>query len=173
MILWVNGAYGVGKTSVCKELQNKIPDSHLFDPEDIGDGIRNVLPPSLWKDDFQDYPFWRNATASLLQLAAEAYRGVILTPMTVVTASYQREILEPLRGAGIPVCPVTLLASRETILARLLGRGEEPDAWCIRQIDRCARALESEIEGYPIETEGKSVPEIAEEIQRRFLSMEE
>lgn len=63
MILWVNGAYGIGKTSVCNELQNRLPVSHLFDPEAIGDVIRNVLPLSLWKDDFQDYPFWRRATA--------------------------------------------------------------------------------------------------------------
>lgn len=173
MILWINGTYGVGKTSVCEELQNRLPDSHLFDPENIGSVIRNVLPPSLWKDDYQDYPFWRSATASLLQLAAESYSGVILMPMTVVSISYQREILEPLRSAGIPVCLVTLLARRETILARLLGRGEEPDAWCIQQIDRCAAALESGMEGCPIDTEGKSIPEIAEEIQRLFLSTEE
>ena len=32
MILWVNGAYGIGKTSVCNELQNRLPVSHLFDP---------------------------------------------------------------------------------------------------------------------------------------------
>ena len=63
MILWVNGAYGIGTTSVCNELQNRLPVSHLFDPEAIGDVSRNVLPPSLWKDDFQDYPFWRRATA--------------------------------------------------------------------------------------------------------------
>ena len=47
MILWVNGAYVIGKTSVCNELQNRLPVSHLFDPEAIGDVSRNVLPPSL------------------------------------------------------------------------------------------------------------------------------
>ena len=47
MILWVNGAYGIGKTSVCNELQNRLPVSHLFDPEAIGDVSRNVLPPSV------------------------------------------------------------------------------------------------------------------------------
>ena len=54
MILWVNGAYGIGKTSVCNELQNRLPVSHLFDPEAIGDVIRNVLQPSLWKYDIQE-----------------------------------------------------------------------------------------------------------------------
>lgn len=173
MILWVNGAYGAGKTSVCQVLQTKLYHSHLFDPEEVGDLIRRILPVELWKDNFQDYPLWRSTTAALLQAAAEAYHGVILVPMTVVRRDYQRELLDPLRQAGIAVCPVTLLASRKTVLARLLGRGEQPDAWCIQQIDQCVEMLSSEIEGYPIDTEGKCLPEVAEEIWRRFLTTEE
>ena len=56
MILWVNGAYGIsGRPASAMSCKNRLPVSHLFDPEAIGDVIRNVLPPSLWKDDFQDY----------------------------------------------------------------------------------------------------------------------
>lgn len=80
MILWVNGAYGAGKTSVCRALQAKLHRSHLFDPEEVGDVIRRILPVELWKDNFQDYPLWRSTTAALLQAAAEAYCGVILVP---------------------------------------------------------------------------------------------
>ena len=29
MILWVNGAYGIGKTSVCNELQNRLSLIHI------------------------------------------------------------------------------------------------------------------------------------------------
>ena len=173
MILWVNGAYGAGKTSVCRALQAKLHRSHLFDPEDVGDVIRRILPVVLWNDYFLDYALCRCTTAALLQAAAEAYCGVILVPMTVVRGDYQRELLDPLRRAGISVCPVTLLASRETVLARLLGRGEQPDAWCIKQIDQCVERLSSEIEGYPIDTEGKRLSEVAEEIWKRFLSTEE
>ena len=40
VIVWVNGAFGAGKTSAARELIDLIPDSTLYDPELIGGGLR-------------------------------------------------------------------------------------------------------------------------------------
>ena len=58
MIYWLNGAYGAGKTTVAKILVKKLHNAHIFDPELIGDGIRDNYPESLFFDTFEQYPLW-------------------------------------------------------------------------------------------------------------------
>lgn len=36
MIIWINGPYGVGKSTLAEALQQKLPNSFLFDAEQIG-----------------------------------------------------------------------------------------------------------------------------------------
>ena len=36
MFVWLNGAFGAGKTTTAAELVTLIPDSRLFDPETVG-----------------------------------------------------------------------------------------------------------------------------------------
>ncbi len=36
MIIMVNGAFGVGKTTIAQGLLSEIPNSMLYDPEEIG-----------------------------------------------------------------------------------------------------------------------------------------
>jgi 2-phosphoglycerate kinase len=43
MIFMINGAFGVGKTTVANELLKVIENSMLFDPEEVGYMVRNVL----------------------------------------------------------------------------------------------------------------------------------
>lgn len=42
MIILINGAFGVGKTSVASELKKTINNSMIFDPEEIGYMLRNI-----------------------------------------------------------------------------------------------------------------------------------
>ena len=36
MIIWINGAFGAGKTTLADELGGRLPDAVLFDPEYVG-----------------------------------------------------------------------------------------------------------------------------------------
>lgn len=36
MIIMINGAFGVGKTTIANMLQNEIKNSMIYDPEEIG-----------------------------------------------------------------------------------------------------------------------------------------
>jgi hypothetical protein len=36
VIIWINGGFGAGKTTLPEELHRRLPDAVLFDPEDVG-----------------------------------------------------------------------------------------------------------------------------------------
>ncbi|MFC4777768.1 AAA family ATPase [Paenibacillus sp. GCM10023252] len=43
MIIWVNGAFGAGKTQSASELHRRLPNSFVFDPENAGYYIRKNM----------------------------------------------------------------------------------------------------------------------------------
>ena len=47
MIIWLNGAFGAGKTQTAYELRRRLPGSYVYDPENAGFFIRDNLPPGL------------------------------------------------------------------------------------------------------------------------------
>lgn len=137
MIVWINGAYGAGKSTTAELLSARLEESYIFDPEEIGNCVRERKPKSLWKDDFQEYPSWREMTYLLLKELYEMYEGAIIVPMTILNAGYLDEIIGRLERERIPVLHFVLIAGREQIAERILGRGEAEDCWCMRQVDRC------------------------------------
>ena len=36
MILWINGAFGSGKTTIAQALANSYEKAHVYDPEKVG-----------------------------------------------------------------------------------------------------------------------------------------
>lgn len=123
MIIWLNGAFGVGKTQTAFELHSRVPGSFVFDPEQIGFALRKVVPPSMPRD-FQDHPVWREFTYQGLRYVAESFAGEIIVPMTVVNPFYYEQTVGMLRKEGFQVHHFTLLASRNTVLRRLRRRGD-------------------------------------------------
>lgn len=43
VILWLNGPFGVGKTSAADALLQRMPGALLFDPEPFGTALRHAL----------------------------------------------------------------------------------------------------------------------------------
>ena len=60
MIIWINGAFGSGKTTCAYELHRRLPNSYVYDPENIGFVIRDNIPDEMKQKDFQDYEQWRS-----------------------------------------------------------------------------------------------------------------
>ncbi|GGF94553.1 AAA family ATPase [Paenibacillus aceti] len=164
MILWINGAFGSGKTTTAYELQGRILNSIVYDPENTGFFIRKQLPKSIHLADFQDYPMWRQINYMMLKHLSEEYDGTVIVPMTITDFSYFAEIVGRLRGEGIEVKHVTLLASRETLFKRLRSRGERADSWPIQQIDRCLASLSEPTFAEQIQTDNMHVDEVVERI---------
>ncbi len=166
MIIWLNGAFGVGKTQTAFELHSRIPGSFVFDPEHIGFFLRKVMPPAMRIGDFQNHPVWREFTYQGLRYVAENFAGAIIVPMTVVNPLYYDQTVGALRREGLQVHHFTLLASRDTILRRLRCRGDGSTSWNARQLDRCLESLADERFAVHLNTESKAIEVVAEEIAR-------
>lgn len=166
MIVWINGSFGSGKTQTAYELQRRIPDSFVFDPEEAGFYIKKNLPDSLALNDFQDYGMWRQINREMLLHLHEHYDGVVLVPMTVTNAEYLGEITDGLKEAGVDFHHVTLAARKETLMKRLRGRGEKRGSWAFDQIDRCVNSLSDAAFGKHIHTDELTIDEVVEEVAR-------
>ncbi len=103
MIIWLNGAFGAGKTSCAYELKRRIPNSYVYDPENIGYFIFNNIPNEMKKADFQDYEQWRTFNYSILKDMYRSFSGTIIVPMTIVNPQYYDEIVQCLIDDGIRI----------------------------------------------------------------------
>lgn len=123
MIIWLNGAFGGGKTQTAYALQRRLPGSYVCAPEKAGYFLRTNLPSGLRPSDFQDLPLWRTLTADMLCFLAERHPGHIIVPMTLVNRAYYDEIIGALSREH-DVRHLILWASRETLRKRLASRLE-------------------------------------------------
>jgi len=164
LIIWINGAFGSGKTTAAYELRRRLPNSFLYDPEQIGYFLRKHTPPQMQKDDFQHYELWRKFNVDMLTQFSKHYSGVIIVPMTIVDEQYFNEIITALKINGINLYHFSLLASRETLLKRLRHRGHSKHSWPAKQIDRCITSLSKDSFGQHIDTEHLRPEEVIEHI---------
>ena len=128
-VVWINGAFGAGKTTTARELIELIPNSTLFDPEVIGAAFTHLLPPKHLAEvgDFQDLPIWRRLVIDTAAAMLAELGGTLVIPMTLLRQEYRDEIFGGLAARRIPVRHV-LLAPAETILReRIAGREVPPD----------------------------------------------
>lgn len=164
MIIWINGTFGAGKTQIAFELNRRIANSFVYDPENAGFFISKNLPKSIQKDDFQDYEMWREFNLSMIKYIEGRYSGTLIIPMTIAEPRYFNEIIGSLKNEGIEVKHFTLMASKETIIRRLNGRGDGINSWPAQQVERCIKNLSNELFSYHIDTEMLNIEETAEKI---------
>ena len=67
MIILINGPFGVGKTSVATLLNENLENYIIFDPEEIGSMLRNIVTEDIQYQkektgDFQDIILWKELT---------------------------------------------------------------------------------------------------------------
>ncbi|MBP3919724.1 MAG: AAA family ATPase [Clostridia bacterium] len=163
MLIWINGAFGAGKTHAAYELQRRLPNSFVYDPEKAGFFLQKNIPSSIHADDFQDYPMWRTINLSVLEYCLQQYTGPIIVPMTITNKQYYQEVIGAL-SQKFEVKHVILYARKETILRRLASRLETPHSWAAKQIDRCIRAFDEDITENRIETDDMNICEVVEQI---------
>ncbi|MEV6836279.1 NUDIX domain-containing protein [Streptomyces sp. NPDC051133] len=128
-VVWINGAFGAGKTTAARELIELIPNSTLFDPEVIGGALTHLVPPKRLAEvgDFQDLPIWRRLVVDTAAAMLAELGGTLVVPMTLLRQEYRDEIFGGLAARRIPVHHL-LLAPAETILReRIAGREVPPD----------------------------------------------
>jgi hypothetical protein len=148
MIIWINGAFGGGKTTLAEELHRRLPDALPFDPEYVGYILIKWAPPAD-SGDFQDIPLWRRLVAEFAVGLASEYGRPLIVPMTLVDAGYRDEIFGAIAKAGQELLHVFLDVPgpelRRRIEAQVLVEDNtEADADARRfrlgNVDRCVAA---------------------------------
>lgn len=112
---------------------------------------------------YEDYPLWVEFNYRLLKDIAARYDGYVLVPMTLLRQKSVDEILSRLAADGIDTRLFILEASPETLHDRILARGEEEGCWCMENIE-LARAGSAALPGTHIQTDGKSVENLMDEL---------
>jgi AAA domain len=146
VIIWLNGGFGAGKTTLAEELHRRIPDAVVYDPEDVGLMLWKWMQPN---DDFQHLPSWRELVVATAVSLRKHHADTLIVPMSLICDAYQAEILGGLADAGEEVLHVFLLADanvlRERVNARVgipvkLGANQSAREWALSRVDAAIAA---------------------------------
>ena len=117
MIVWLNGAFGVGKTTAAAELCRLLPAAREHNPEVLGWFLQHTVG-RLQRGDYQHLASWRRGTVALTRWAARG-DSTIVVPMSVLRPDYLDGLLDGLRTHGHDVRHVLLDASSPVLQTRI------------------------------------------------------
>jgi len=127
VIVWLNGAFGVGKTATARQLCDFLPAPRIHDPEVLGCVLQRTIG-RLQRGDYQHLTSWRRGTVALTRWATRNNAHVIV-PMSVLRPDYLDALLGGLRAHGHDVRHVLLDAPPPVLQARITDDdAEHPNA---------------------------------------------
>ncbi|TDL32707.1 tunicamycin resistance protein [Jeotgalibacillus sp. S-D1] len=173
MIIMINGAFGVGKTTVSNMLANEIKDSMIFDPEIIGQALRHMLPEKIKQQeaatgDFQDFKLWKELTVKSAKSIIDTYQINLIVPMMLRKQEYYTYLFNGFKEIDDQTFHFCLTAKQETIFQRLQKRGEEEGDWCFQQTAKCLQAYDEFDFSEYIDTDDRSIDFIVDTIMGRI-----
>lgn len=139
VILLLNGAFGIGKTTVARTLRARVPRSVIVDPELIGIPLQRLAAIAGGRPtDFQDLRAWRTLTIAAIR-CARVLRPTVIVPMAISNPAHLDEIRAGVERPHENVVHVCLIATVEVVHDRLRARGADPDrnAWEFRRAAEC------------------------------------
>jgi len=134
VIIWINGGFGAGKTTLAEELHLRLPDAVVYDPEDVGLMLWKWMPPN---GDFQHLASWRDLVVATALSLRRHHADTLIVPMSLIRDAYRAEILGGLADAGEVVLHVFLEADAGVLRERLNARVTVPG----REWDQTAREV--------------------------------
>jgi AAA domain len=134
VIIWLNGGFGAGKTTLAQELHRRLPDAVVYDPEDVGFMLWRWMPSN---GDFQHLPSWRELVVATALSLRRHHADTLIVPMSLIRDAYRAEILGGLAAAGEEVLHVFLVADAGVLRERLNARVTRPG----KDWDQAAREL--------------------------------
>ena len=176
MIIWINGAFGAGKTTLAEELSTRLPEAVLYDPEYVGYLLRHFVPVPT--GDFQDLPSWRELVVATALSLRRHHASTLIVPMTLINDDYLAEILGGLRAGGAEILHVFLDLDPAVLRQRITDRVLVPDNpeqdqqardFCLGNLDRGIAAAARVPEGTLLLRSDKLDPaELAGEVLSRL-----
>jgi hypothetical protein len=134
VIIWINGGFGAGKTTLAQELHRRLPDTIVYNPEDVGLMLWKWMPPN---GDFQHLPSWRELVVATALSLRRHHADTLIVRMSLIRDAYRDQILGGLADAGEQVLHVFLEVDAGVLRERLNARVTHPG----RDWDQAAREL--------------------------------
>lgn len=125
MIVWLNGTFGVGKTTTSGHLSAGDDRLRHFDPEWVGYMLANNLSDHIVAD-FQHYPSWRRLVPVVADEVSQFTGQHLVVAQSVLVQDYWSEIVAGLAHLGHEVFHVLLDADAETLHERIDADDQEP-----------------------------------------------
>jgi hypothetical protein len=128
MIIWLNGAFGAGKTTVAASLVELVPGLVLFDTEQVGYMLKHVLDARRPVADFTEWRPWRSLVVATAQQLASYLDTDLVIPQSVLVRSRWDELMDDFESKGMDVRAFTLHVDEVEHQRRILDDRAEPDA---------------------------------------------
>ena len=171
VIIWLNGAFGAGKTTLARELHRRLPEAVVYDPEDVGLMLWRWMRPN---DDFQDLPSWRELVVATALSLRRHHADTLIVPMSLIRDAYRAEILGGLAEAGEDVLHVFLEADVAVLRERLSARAPVPGnpgtnqsvrEWAMSRVDAAIAAAARQPDGtLMLRSDRLTTTELADEV---------
>lgn len=118
MLIWINGTFGVGKTTAAQQLVAARSGTRLFDPEWVGYLLTSHLRDRP-VDDFQHLAAWRRLVPTVARELADLTGDDLVAVQTVLREPYWRELRTGLVAARFDVVHVVLDAEPDALRVRI------------------------------------------------------
>jgi hypothetical protein len=138
VIVYLNGGFGVGKTTVAEVLVAELRPAMLFDPELVGGILGDTVSGIDPRSDFQQYPAWSALIQTFLGELRRFYPAVtIVVPMSILDDDKRCDVVKRMRDVDPEFYDFTLVASRDELRRRILERPLKASSreWCLRRLN--------------------------------------
>ncbi|HYK29865.1 MAG TPA: AAA family ATPase [Streptosporangiaceae bacterium] len=125
MIIWLNGAFGAGKTTTANQLAGRLANARHFDPELVGYLLMTALSDHEFKD-FQDLRPWRELVPVFTEKIASFTGQHLIAVHTVLREDYWRELARAFGRTSLAVFHVLLHVDSDVLTERI--RADEVEA---------------------------------------------
>lgn len=166
MVILINGAFGIGKTTVARLLVARMKGAVLFDPELIGIPLqRGARVLGRRVDDFQDLAAWRTLNVAGIR-TFRAFRPHVVIPMAFSNTAYLQEIRTAVGRFEPRLYQFCLVAPVEVVHERLRARGADRvrQAWEYRRAEECCHVHADSGFGMHVDAAARPPDAIAQEL---------
>jgi hypothetical protein len=163
VIIWLNGPFGVGKTTTARALVQQLRRAMIFDPEVFGIALRHTVADFETTADFQDLRAWPALVFETARVLHTTYARTLIVPLTVLDPAAADALAAGLARVDSPCLRFRLIAPEAVLRARILDRpdAEGPHTWCLDHLEAGLRLMSTASFGAAVPTQQRSPEDVA------------
>ena len=119
VMIWLNGSFGVGKTSTAQVVAATSTRWRPFDPESVGSMLKSNLTGRSLGGDFQHFAAWRRLVPLVAREVADFTGEELVAVQTVLIEQYWNDLRAGLTRQGFDVFHVLLDADPSALRSRI------------------------------------------------------